>query len=123
MTPVDEPVVAYRSGSEHYTDEGCFIVELLGVGHDARLSVARARVEPGGITRLHRLVGVEERYVILSGEGVVEVGEHTARRVGPMDVVRIPPGIGQRIRNIGREDLVFLCLCTPPFVQACYEEV
>ena len=35
----------------------------------------------------------------------------------------IPAGCRQRITNTGRDDLVFLALCTPRFVPASYEDL
>ena len=35
--------------------------------------------------------------------------------VCPGQVVYIPPGARQFIRNIGQKDLVFLCIVTPPW--------
>jgi mannose-6-phosphate isomerase-like protein (cupin superfamily) len=37
------------------------------------------------------------------------------REVGPGDAVAIPPGCSHCIRNIGSEDLVFLCTCAPGY--------
>jgi mannose-6-phosphate isomerase-like protein (cupin superfamily) len=37
------------------------------------------------------------------------------REVGPGDAILIPPGTRHTIRNIGREPLVFLCCCAPPY--------
>ena len=61
-----------------------------------------------------------ERYVILAGEGLVELEERDPERVGVGDVVLIPPGAEQRITNTGDTDLVFLALCTPRFRQERY---
>ena len=105
---------------ELYTDERCFILELTNGSMDPQVSVARARVEPGVTTALHRLDGVDERYVVLEGTGRVEVGELPAVEVGPGEVVLIPRGTPQRISNVGARDLVFLCICTPPFTPECY---
>ena len=116
-------VVKYEAAKEYRTDERCFINELLGVTSDEKLSVAKARVEKGVTTALHRLHGVEERYVILQGRGRVEIGDLLAEDVRPMDVVVIPAETPQKITNIGDEDLVFLCLCTPAFTQECYEDI
>jgi mannose-6-phosphate isomerase-like protein (cupin superfamily) len=74
-------------------------------------------------TKLHRLNGVTERYVILEGQGRVEVGKLAPEAVGPGDVVVIPPGTPQRITNAGGADLVFLAICTPRFTPAVYESL
>lgn len=109
--------------AEYYTAEKCFITELSNSADDPELSIARARVEPGVTTRRHLLNGITERYVIISGTGRVEVGDLPARDVHPGDVVCIPPLCRQCITNTGREDLIFLALCTPRFVPQAYEDI
>src|SRR5690606_27800598 len=101
--------------SEHYTEERCHIVELSNRADDPAVSIARARVEPGVTTRWHRLRGIAERYVILRGEGRVELGDTIARIVVVGDTVLIPADCAQRITNVGSDDLVFLAICTPRF--------
>ena len=108
---------------EYFTEERCFITELSNIDDDPGLSIARARVEPGVTTRWHRLADTSERYVILNGQGIVEVGELAPQAVGPGDVVLIPPLCRQRIANIGEDDLIFLALCTPRFRQPAYEDI
>lgn len=106
---------------EFFTEERCYILELSNSDHDEHVSVARARVEPGVTTQLHRLAGVEERYVITRGEGLMEVAGGKPTPVGPGNVVLVPANASQRITNTGDEDLVFLCVCTPRFVPESYE--
>ena len=86
-------------------------------------SLRRVRVEPGVTTRLHRLRGITERYVVIQGLGRVEVGTLPPSLVAPGDVVYIPPGCPQRIENPGDADLVFLAVCTPRFVPEAYEDI
>lgn len=113
----------YKPEREYFTQERCYINELLNATEPESLSVARARVEPGVTTQWHQLTGVTERYVIIEGQGRVELGDLPSARVGPGDVVSIPAGIRQRITNIGPEDLIFLCLCTPRFTPDCYQSL
>jgi mannose-6-phosphate isomerase-like protein (cupin superfamily) len=117
------PVIHHRAASEYYFEERCHITEWLNSPCDAEVSIARARVEPGVTTRLHRLQNVTERYVILEGRGRVEVGESAPRTVGQGDIVIIPAGTPQRITNIGRVDLIFLAICTPRFTRDIYEDI
>ena len=129
-----EPVPMILRGQamqEYWYEEGCFITEWLNSPDDPALSIARARVLPGITTRLHRLVGVSERYVILEGQGRVELvgpdgeltsADHYVSDVEPGDVVVIPPLVSQRVSNIGETDLMFLALCTPRFTRAAYQE-
>jgi mannose-6-phosphate isomerase-like protein (cupin superfamily) len=108
---------------EFWTDERCHIRELSNGDHDPQVSVAQARVEPGVTTRWHSLHGIAERYCILAGRGQVEVGELPAQTVGPGDLVLIPAGCRQRIRNIGHDDLVFLAICSPRFRREAYRDL
>jgi len=107
---------------EYYTEERCYILELSNSPADEGLSVARARVEPGVTTAVHRVIDTVERYVILSGTGRVEVEGLEPADVGQYDVVNIPEGATQRITNTADTDLVFLAICTPRFRQENYEQ-
>ncbi len=90
---------------------------------DAEISIARARVEPGNTTRWHRLKQTSERYVILSGQGRVEIGDLPACDLVYGDVAYIPPDCRQRITNTGKSDLVFLAICSPPFLTENYIDI
>ena len=105
---------------EYATEERCHILELSNTEADEELSVARARAEPGVTTAWHRVEETAERYVLIEGEGRVEVDDLDAEVVTAGDVVIIPPGLRQRITNTGNVDLVFLALCTPRFRQSRY---
>lgn len=109
--------------AEYYFHEGCHILELLNSADDPAVSIARARVTPGVTTRWHALQDVTERYVILAGEGVVEVGDLPPQRVKAGDVVVIPPMCRQRIANQASADLVFLAICSPRFTPDCYHDL
>ena len=107
---------------EYFFQEGCYILELLNDPADPDASIARARVPAGTTTRWHRLIGTTERYVILEGEGTVNIGDEPPTTVHPGDVVHIPPLTRQRIRNTGTNDLVLLAICTPRFDPRNYLE-
>ncbi|MBT8441330.1 MAG: cupin domain-containing protein [Gammaproteobacteria bacterium] len=115
-------IIRPDEADEYFTPECCHILEMSNSRADEALSIARARVEPGVTTRLHRLAGTTERYVVLSGTGRVEVGDLPATNVKCGDIVLIPPEIDQRITNTGDEDLFFLALCTPRFLQESYKD-
>lgn len=116
-------IAPYNPETEYYTEERCFITELRKTGENPACSIARARVEPGVTTRFHFVRGTIERYVILEGAGLVEVGDEKPGIVYPMDVVTIPANTRQRITNIGEVDLIFLCVCTPGFDPVNYVDV
>ena len=109
--------------SEYYMDERCYIVEVSNSDADPAMSIARARVTPGVTTRWHCVHETTERYVIQSGQGLMEVGDLAPQAVVVGDVVQIPPGYRQRITNTGMEDLIFLAICTPRFRFEAYEDV
>lgn len=118
-----ESIKYANQNGEYWTEENCFILEISNSPDDADVSIARARVEPGLRTRWHRLNGIAERYYILEGKGLAEVGELAPTPVGPGDVVLIPPSHRQRITNTGAYDLVFLAICSPRFLQDAYEDI
>ncbi|MBT8118701.1 MAG: cupin domain-containing protein [Gammaproteobacteria bacterium] len=113
----------YRPDEEYFTEERCYITELSNSDYDPEVSIARARVRPGVTTRWHRLVGTTERYSIISGKGLIELDEHEPQEVKAGDTVLIPPMCGQRITNVGSEDLVFLAICTPRFTNEVYQDI
>lgn len=120
MAKAQSPVLRHLDESqEFYFKEGCHILEMWNDAADPDCSIARARVSPGQQTRWHSLTGVTERYVILSGQGQVEVGDKV-ETVTEGAVVMIPEACPQRIRNTGEQPLVFLALCTPCFSDDCY---
>ena len=109
--------------SEFYTAEKCYITELSNTPDDPDMSIARARVEPGATTSWHRLKGTTERYFMISGRGLVEIGKQPPQEVTAGDIVFIPPMCRQRITNKGSEDLIFLAICSPRFTQDVYEDI
>ena len=116
-------ILTLDRGVEVYTPERCYITELANTPDDPDASVALARVVPGVTTRWHRLIDTIERYVIVEGQGRVEVGDLPPCEVAAGDVVIIPPLCRQRIANIGAQDLTFFAICTPRFEQKNYEDV
>jgi len=119
---MDARVIKHDESLERYTDERCHILESWNDTGDPDVAIARARVEPGVTTTRH-VLEVDERYVITSGRGRVEVEGLDATDVTAGDVVVIPAGRAQQIANTGESDLVFYCVCTPRFEQRHYHDV
>ena len=117
--PIATPAVIVNRPQPYMTQERCEITELLNHADSPHVSVALARVAPGVTTQLHALQ-VDERYVVQAGCGRIELHEHEVAEVRPGDIVMIPAGVSQRIRNTGEVDLEFLCVCTPRFAAAHY---
>jgi len=115
---------AHANNQEYlFIAEGCYITELSNTPADPAVSIAQARVEPNVTTTWHRLIGVTERYCIVEGTAVVEIGNDAPKNVTVGDVVIIPPMTRQRIKNVGKTDLIFLAICNPRFTPACYESL
>lgn len=118
--PMKTELKRYQPENEYFFVEGCYINELSNHPDDPNVSIARARVLPGISTHWHTLTATIERYVILEGQGDVEVGTAAPHTVFTGDVVVIPPNTKQRITNTGQNDLVFLAICTPRFLPGNY---
>jgi mannose-6-phosphate isomerase-like protein (cupin superfamily) len=114
------PGASPLTGDGILTEERCTLLETWNHPADPAVSLARARVAPGVTTARHSL-SVDERYLIEEGRGRVEV-DGVETEVAPGDVVLIPRGATQRISNLGSEELVFLCVCTPRFEPTRYED-
>ena len=114
---MEHKIVKAASLNEYLTPEHCYIAENYS---SKELSIAVARVKPGVTTRAHHLNNIQEIYIITAGEGKIIFNglEPTTVRIG--DVIIIPAGVSQRIKNIGQTDLIFYCVCTPRFTENCY---
>jgi mannose-6-phosphate isomerase-like protein (cupin superfamily) len=78
---------------------------------ELRYSVAVAVIAPGESSLLHRLKN-SEVYYFLAGSGEMQVGGDIAR-VRPGQVVYVPPGGVQKVKNTGSEELMFICIVDP----------
>lgn len=76
-----------------------------------RYSLAHA-VLPVGKTSTPHSLKTSEVYYLLQGIGEMHIDEEI-QQVEAGDAVYIPPNTKQYIRNIGNEDLVFICIVDP----------
>lgn len=118
---MDKFPILHTAPAEFWTDERCFITEVLNHADCPDMSLAIGRVEAGVTTQLHTLT-VEETYCVQKGEGVIEIDGQRAA-LGPGDSVCISPGQAQRITNTGAADLVFALVCRPRFVPETYKNL
>jgi len=65
-------------------------------------------IEPGGCSPLHSHPWEHEIF-ILEGEGVV-IGKDGERKIGPGDVIFIPPNEIHQLKNTGNSLMRLLCL-------------
>lgn len=98
------------------TKDGSMIREWAGPGYSParNLSLAEATVPPGGATTPHFHRASEEIYLLTAGRGLLRVGEEE-REVVAGDCAVIPPGTVHGLRNVGTEDLVVVCACSPAY--------
>ena len=97
------------------TADGSTIRVLLDAETGTRnQSLAEAWLDPGQATLRHYHARSEELYVLLDGEGELEVdGERS--QVGPSQAILIRPGARHQITASDRGPLRFLCCCAPPY--------
>lgn len=96
------------------TLDGSTIRVLLDAASGARnQSLAEASLGPGETTERHYHRETEEIYVVLQGDGEMEVdGERST--VAPGDAVLLPPGAWHQLRA-GAGGIRILCCCAPPY--------
>jgi mannose-6-phosphate isomerase-like protein (cupin superfamily) len=86
--------------------------EIREFHHTSTQSLAEASLSEGQATERHYHAATEEIYIVLEGEGDLEIdGER--RRLRPGDAALIPPGAWHEIA--AASDLRFLCCCVPPY--------
>ena len=109
-------VVNRNQGAAFITKDGSEIRSILDrTNSTARnQSLAEATLSPGAATEPHLHPATEEIYYVLRGVGRMTLGTEQ-RAVGPGDGILIPSGTPHTIENVGREPLVFLCCCAPPY--------
>ena len=78
---------------------------------EIRYSIAVGRVQLGGTTYLHRLKS-SEVYFFLKGTAEITINEETAI-VGASQAVYVPPGASQLVKNVGNDELLFVCIVDP----------
>lgn len=77
-------------------------------------SLAEETLPPGCAVTPHRHRQIEEIYYIVSGRGLMTVGEET-REVGAGDAVYIPRGHRHTLDNTGDDPIKLILVCGPAF--------
>lgn len=77
-------------------------------------SLAEETLPPGRAVTPHHHQELEEIYYILSGRGVMSVGDEQ-REVGAGDAVYVPRGYRHTLENTGDEPIRLLVVCGPAF--------
>jgi mannose-6-phosphate isomerase-like protein (cupin superfamily) len=99
-----------RDARPFTTKDGSTIREYV---HTERQSLAEASLAPGQATRRHYHGRSEEIYLLVEGEGTLEVdGEHATVAAG--DAILIPAGAWHRL-TAGDAGSRLLCCCVPAY--------
>jgi len=117
--PDSAGLIRQGAALSHWTDERCFIKEILNDSRCPDVSVAECVVKPGVSTQWHAL-SVNEKYIVTGGSGSMELQHQNVFHIECGDCVQIPAGMAQRVTNNSDFDLCFLCICTPRFTPASY---
>ncbi|QUH24327.1 cupin domain-containing protein [Methanobacterium alkalithermotolerans] len=101
------------------TTDGTFICELLHPHREEKdikinFSIAHAILGPEESSHPHRIKSAGEIYFILEGKGLMHIDNQQAL-LEPGQLVYIPPGSMQFIKNVSSSELKFLCMVSPPW--------
>lgn len=77
-------------------------------------SIAFAELEAGASSLPHILQTRTEVYIVLEGTGVAYIGG-TAQAMQKNDLLLIPEGVEQYVKNVGDSTLKFICIVSPPW--------
>ena len=77
-------------------------------------SLAEEMLPPGCSVRPHYHRDLEEIYYVVSGNGIMTVGEKS-REVSAGDAVYIPKGHCHSLKNTGAESIRLILVCGPAF--------
>lgn len=105
---------------EYSTKSGFNVSEWWNTDDDPALSVARLRIKAGVATRSYRLRVITERYLFLTGNGLLEL-DGVTHKVGPGTNVLIRPGTWRAVKNVGDRDLGLLSICQPRYRRHGYD--
>jgi mannose-6-phosphate isomerase-like protein (cupin superfamily) len=106
----------YDKMQPYVTKDGSIIRELMHpfTHLNRNQSLAEALVPPGGITHLHKHLQSEEIYHVLSGIGLMTLGDEQFE-IKEGDTVCIAPGTQHKVKNTGATLLKILCASAPPY--------
>lgn len=86
---------------------------------DLDFSLAHAMIKVGESSLPHQL-SHSETYFFLSGKGQMFIGNESCL-VEKGDTVYVPPKTNQYVKNTSNEDLIFICIVSPPWSEGTEE--
>ena len=81
---------------------------------DGRFEMVHGRLAPGGHAARHHHDAAFQAMLVLAGAAEVTLADAPARRCGPGDIVRIPPGLDHEVTSLGPEPLELVIVYSPP---------
>ena len=103
-----------ESPRNHRGGQVSFMLLRPGQFGSRNLAITWVEGAPGSEQPSHFHPESEQVYVVVTGRGLMTVGDQT-QDVGPGSAVLIPPNTAHSIRNIGDVTLVFVSATSPPF--------
>ena len=112
-------ITYYNDIKPYTTKDGSIIRELMHPDQHIckNMSLAEATINPGDETLTHIHEKSEELYYILSGKGLMCLGDK-AFEVEKGATICIPPNTSHSIKNNGTRQLKILCCCAPNYTHA-----
>lgn len=107
-------IIDLKNIKEIVAGDNCYLKEILrpeSANGEIHYSLAHAYVKPGETTYVHKMK-TSEIYYILEGQGEMTIDDETIL-VGVGQTIRIPSNSKQFIKNVGSNDLKFLCIVDP----------
>ena len=80
-----------------------------------RYSIAHCTISPNKTSKPHTMK-TSEIYYILEGSGIFHIGEEQSK-VKKNDAIFVPPNSRQFLENVGKVDLIALCIVDPAWKQ------
>jgi quercetin dioxygenase-like cupin family protein len=77
------------------------------------MAIWSGEIEPGGVAEEHLHEEMEQAFYIIDGECDFKLGEEM-HRLGPGNLVYIPPKVSHRVISVGKTSLKLLIIMAPP---------
>jgi quercetin dioxygenase-like cupin family protein len=97
---------------EHFGTSNARLVSRAQTG--GRFEMLHGTLQPGGHAARHTHENAFQAMFVLGGAADVVLGDAPARRCGPGDIVRIPPGLAHEVNSLGPEPLRLVLVYSPP---------
>lgn len=104
-----------------FYDEKIIVPKESPFNFDSVFNLGEVIVSPGVKTSKH-ILGVNERYLVFGGPAAMFLDDERYS-VTTGNIVHIPSGTIQSIKNTSQQPLRFYCLCTPPFTPDTYKGI